>query len=210
MKNFRPSGWTSSPKLPVEKLPLRHRRAWLNTGRASSGHVGDTGLPTLLPPSPVYRAHITWNHFTLALFYFSLFVFFIKTTESFATSNLSFLPHSYFFFLSPSFMYFPNTHLHTNKDYPTKPPMPLVSRFYFSVFWTARAKLWRTLICNIDEKKHVFFKMKFLVYHSMVLWSINIYTSVFPFVWKCVCMYVCMRVFECESPLVFIKYWMLV
>lgn len=157
MKNFRPSGWTSSPKLPVEKLPLRHRRAWLNTGRASSGHVGDTGLPTLLPPSPVYRAHITWNHFTLALFYFSLFVFFIKTTESFATSNLSFLPHSYFFFLSPSFMYFPNTHLHTNKDYPTKPPMPLVSRFYFSVFWTARAKLWRTLICNIDEKKPCFF-----------------------------------------------------
>lgn len=97
--------------------------------------------PTLLPPSPVYRAHITWNHFTLALFYFSLFFFFIKTTESFATSNLSFLPHSYFFSPLSILMYFPNTHPHTSKDYPTKQPMPLVSTFYFSVFLTALKNL---------------------------------------------------------------------
>lgn len=31
--------------------------------------------PSSLPPSPVYTAHITWIHFTLALFFFFLFVY---------------------------------------------------------------------------------------------------------------------------------------
>lgn len=90
--------------------------------------------PSFLPPSPVYRAHITWIHFTLALFFFFFFPF-ERTTQSFlchfslhgrtATSSLSIR-------LSLS-----NTQ--KEKDYAMKLPTPLYVCFF--VFSTAREDL---------------------------------------------------------------------
>lgn len=48
--------------------------------------------PFSLPPSPVYTAHITWIHFTLALFFF----FFVRLSMPLQSP----WPHGYFFFIS--------------------------------------------------------------------------------------------------------------
>lgn len=90
--------------------------------------------PFSLPPSPVYTAHITWIHFTLALFLFCFFFCsFIYATSISMTARLLLLH------LSPPVGLF---WTHKNKkDYAVKPPTPLyvcvVRIFYFSVFSTA-------------------------------------------------------------------------
>lgn len=92
MQNFRPGGWSSSPEPPAEKHPATHRRAWLNTGRASSGHVGATGTLSLLPPSLscVYSTHY------LNSLYLGTFFFFVRLSMPLQSP----WPHGYFFFIS--------------------------------------------------------------------------------------------------------------
>lgn len=86
MQKFRPSGQTSSQKLPAEKRPQMHPQAWPNTGRASSGRVGAIGLypPTTAPPPfPPSCIEHTLLEYTLPWHFFWLVFPFERTTPSF-------------------------------------------------------------------------------------------------------------------------------
>ena len=140
MQTIRPSGWTSSPKLPAEKRPRMRRRAWLNTGRASSGHAGAAGLAPSSSSSslPLLCIEHTLLEFTLPWhFYFP----FERTTQSFLCHfNLILMTTRLLPLPSPCLL---SSLRNTTKKQEglSKPPMPLYvcgsDILFLSVFSTA-------------------------------------------------------------------------
>lgn len=211
----RRSGWTSSPEPPVEKRP-RIRRAQANTGRASSGRrrrKPQDSAPSPSPsslPSPVYRAHITWIHFTLAL---------LKKEKKKKKLSRSLFKKDHWILPTPLQSVWPH-------GYSPSQPLPSVSVehrrccrhadttvpriFYSSVLQSSRRGT-EPFICNIAKEISVwiffFLKMKLLVHYKAVLWSIKFYVPVSPHSCErtCACALSVQVPFRC-----FIKYWMFV
>lgn len=100
MQIFRPSGWMSSPKLPAEKHPQMHPWACLNTGRASSGHVGATGLAfPSCPPSSLSCVQST--HYLNSLYLGTFFSFWRTTQSLLCHFNLILMTTQLLVFISP-------------------------------------------------------------------------------------------------------------
>lgn len=153
MQNFRPSGWKPFPKLPVENPLQTHPWVWLNTGRAGSGHVGAERLAA--PPSPVYRAHITWIHLTLALSPSPTLKGQFNPPQASSVSS-SWPPSFFHFFISVSLS---NTH---------KPLRPLIRAFLSQCFQQLE-RIFEEHLYNIWRLVY----KEVIGHYSMVLWSIN-------------------------------------
>lgn len=190
MQNFKPSGWKHSPKRPVEKRPRTHRSAWLNTGRASSCHVGVTGLPPSLTPS---LSLLCIEHTLLEFTYLGTFLFLLFPSlpkdHSILPMPLQSPPHLLHSASSPFHL---SVFLKHTKSRRTtfKPPTPCMwfGWFYYSQCFQQPERT-KYFICKI-AKEGFFLKMKFLVHYETVLWSIKSYMSVFSIcvnVCACVC-----------------------